>query len=508
MGKAGTHRTRFNAGESNDMMDKHNHLRSVLGLDVGLVVRLLKERLMSLAPLTLALAASLAISLFALASSGAAEIQQLTPVALPASTAAEIQTIAVAPPGPAENLGGELRNAEAISYVVGDHLKIAFFERTDSGGDAIAMHASSSELVERVELSGEYIVQENGFVFLPLVGSVEVAAQTPQQVQDRLAALFKSTMGRSAKISVVLTEREPIYIVGSITKPGTYKYAPGMTVMHALALSEGLEGVSSDFSRAAELIRERERLEKSAQHLQALLARQAVLVAERESQQPGAPNRLVELTGETAARALISKVVNERKLALAGREEQKNALESTIGAAEKELGILRGRMTHIEASIKNRSERFDTLNSMQHRGALSDNTVYQARNELSDAEEREDGVKASMAQTEEKLSQAQHDKMKLDMDAQIELNRELTTIENGIAEENLTLISGERLIRAAGSATHQLSLTSQNLSLVIVRRTANGPKRLTANGMSLLQAGDLLEINPWESTGAALADKL
>jgi polysaccharide biosynthesis/export protein ExoF len=507
------------------MMPKHNHLCSVLGPIFALIARGFKECVMTLPPLMLGLSATLALPLFALTSSGAAAIQQPIsvapagsgatannqpiPAAPPAPDAAEIRRpLPVALPAPAENLRGELGKVEAITYVVGDHLKIAFFERIDSGDDAIAVHTSSSELVERVELSGEYIVQENGYVFLPLVGSVEVAAKTPQQVQDCLAALFKNTMGRSAKISVVLTEREPIYIVGSITKPGTYKYAPGMTVMHALALSEGLAGVSSDFSRAAESIRERERLEKSAQHLQTLLARQAVFLAERESQQPVAPNRLVELAGETAAQALILKVVNERKLALAGREAQKSALEATIGAAGKELEILRGRMTHIEVSIKNRSERFDTLNSMQHRGALSDNTVYQARNELSDAEEREDGGKTSIAQIEEKLSQAQHDQMKLDMDAQIELNRELTTIENDIAEENLTLISGERLIRAAGDATHQLSLTPQNVSLVIVRRTVNGPKRLTANAMSLLQAGDLLEINPLQSTGATLADKL
>ena len=93
-----------------------------------------------------------------------------------------------------------------------------------------------------------YLVQENGCVFLPLLGSLAVAAQTPQQVQDHLIALYKMSMGRNAKVSIVLTEREPIYIVGSIKKPGTYRYAPGMTVMHAVALSDGLEGLNSDFS--------------------------------------------------------------------------------------------------------------------------------------------------------------------------------------------------------------------------------------------------------------------
>ena len=474
------------------MISKYDHICTALRAIIELIARRLTKPF-------LLLAAS-AIPFFAVVSTNATEIPKTDPVALSS------------PPGPtalsapAENLRGDPGNDNTTTYVIGDHLKIAFFERTDNGDDAIPMHPASVEYVERVELSGEYIVQENGCVFLPLLGSLAVAAQTPQQVQDHLTALYKKSMGRSAKVSIVLTEREPIYIVGSITKPGTYRYTPGMTVMHAVALSDGLESINSDFSKAAESIREQESLEKSAQHLKILLARQAVFLAERESKQPVVPKRPVELTGETAAQILISKLVNERHTAVAGREAQMNALEATIDAAMKELEVLRGRMTHIEASIKNRSEHFTNLNSMQQRGALSESAMYQARNELSDVEEREDGVKLSIAQTEEKLSQAQHDKMKLEMDSKIELNNELTTIENEIADENLTLLFGERLLGAVGNPGHESALTPHNVSFIINRRTAHGIQRITADAMSLLQAGDLLEINPLH-TPAALADK-
>jgi len=97
--------------------------------------------------------------------------------------------------------------------------------------------------------------------------------------------------------------------------------------------------------------------------------------------------------------------------------------------------------------------------------------------------------------------------MKLEMDNKIELNNELTTIENEIAEENLTLLSGERLLSAVGNPGHESALTPNNVSFIINRRTAHGIRRLTVDAMSLLQAGDLLEINPLQSTGAALADK-
>src|SRR5262249_53897673 len=134
-------------------------------------------------------------------------------------------------------------------------------------------------------------------------------------------------------------------------------------------------------------------------------------------------------------------------------------------------------------------------------------TMYQARNELSDVEERADGVRLSIAQTEEKLSQARHDKTKLEVDSEIEFNRELTSVESEIAEENLALLSGERLIRAAAGSGRPV-MTLHDLSILITRRTANGIQRFTAQVRSPLQAGDLLEIDTVRVRAEAATDKL
>ena len=441
---------------------------------------------------TLAVLATVAVQTFSFAPNAAADTVRSVPVA----TVDVHSEFPVALSSPYEGA------RELSAYVVGDHLKIAFFERIDAADTSSA--PAPSDLVERAELSGEYIVQEDGNLFLPLIGSVLAAGQSPQGFQDKLAERFKSALNRNAKVSIILTEREPIYVVGSITRPGTYKYTPGMTVMHAIALAEGLDGAGADFSRAAESIRERERLDRAVKHLHALLARQAVLVAERDGRPPVAP-RLVTLAGQSMAQELMAKVAAERKLAIAARETQSSALDATITAAQSELEILRVRLTHVEASIKNRTERLDTLDSMRSRGTSSDFGLYQARGELADVLDRADTAKSSIAQIEQKLSQARHDKMKLEFEAQIELHLALNAIDNDIAEEDLTLIASERLIRAAGNALHTRMLTPQNAGLAIVRRTPSGQRRIMADGMTVLQAGDLLEIvsTPLSSLGAA-----
>lgn len=379
----------------------------------------------------------------------------------------------------------------AAAYYIGDRLKIAFFEKVDSDE---AGTAPQSQLVERVELSGEYVVQDDGNIFLPLFGAVPIVGQNPRQLEDRLAALFKSNLGRNGIASIVLSDREPIYIVGTITKAGTHKYTPGMTVMHAIALSDGLDTAYADFSRASESIRERERRDKSARQIQLLLARQAALAGERDGREAEVPERLVEIVGIDKARALVATYTNERRLALAAREAQRKSLQATMASAGREIGLLRTRLTHVEESIKNRSERLDLVTGLRAKGTFNDHTLFQVRGELSDVLEREDTVKSTLAQTEEKLAQARHDITKLDAESQMGLYRELNALESEIADEDLVLLSSERLIRAAGSATQALPATPQDLHFTIARRTSNGLKRFTADAMTALQAGDLLEI--------------
>ena len=49
----------------------------------------------------------------------------------------------------------------------GDHVKVAFYERVAVLADGRAEQVSSSQLVERTELTGEYVVQLDGTVFVP-----------------------------------------------------------------------------------------------------------------------------------------------------------------------------------------------------------------------------------------------------------------------------------------------------------------------------------------------------
>src|SRR5215208_1431318 len=67
---------------------------------------------------------------------------------------------------------------ESFRYSIGDKLKITFFEQLQSGPKLL------SALIERPELTGEYVVQQDGHVFLPLLGPIEVFGQTTQSLEQ------------------------------------------------------------------------------------------------------------------------------------------------------------------------------------------------------------------------------------------------------------------------------------------------------------------------------------
>ncbi|TIX47822.1 MAG: hypothetical protein E5V26_01890, partial [Mesorhizobium sp.] len=100
-------------------------------------------------------------------------------------------------------------------FGVGDRLKAVFYERVDVeedkwGGASSALHG----ILQRPELSGEYIVQEDGTISVPLLGSIPVANRSTQQVQADLAESFNQLLGRKGLVNILPLERPPIYVLG------------------------------------------------------------------------------------------------------------------------------------------------------------------------------------------------------------------------------------------------------------------------------------------------------
>lgn len=89
------------------------------------------------------------------------------------------------------------------------------------------------------KLTGEYEIDPNGQVSLPLAGTVPAAGLTKMALEQSLAEKFKSNYLRDPKVTVDVATFRPIYVLGEVQKPGEYPYRSGLNVVSAMAVAGG-----------------------------------------------------------------------------------------------------------------------------------------------------------------------------------------------------------------------------------------------------------------------------
>jgi polysaccharide biosynthesis/export protein ExoF len=381
-----------------------------------------------------------------------------------------------------------------LLFALGDRLKISFFEKIETA-DTSSGNTAASSIVERAELTGEYSVQQDGNLFLPLLGPTAVAGKTTQQVEDAMRRAFERTFGRQAKISLIITEREPVYVMGPVGRPGAFKYSPGMTVLHAIALAGGFEGASADVMQYLEAMRETERVQKTVERLKVLLARQAVLMGEHLGQPVEVPPRLIELAGAAGAETLLADITRMRTQTAASRDAQITGLDAVISATRKELKSLQARAVLTQANIDARQERLNDLSDLRDRGSGNGFVLLQARTDVGDVQERLQEVWVAVSRAELKLVQAEQEKVKILTDAGIERDRDLFQTESEIAHELVALGMSRHLVSTITKKSYNLPGAKPDVNFRIVRRSSSGPIDLAGEETTPLMPGDLINIS-------------
>jgi len=389
----------------------------------------------------------------------------------------------------------------SVKLALADRLKISFFERIQPVADTgYADDASIPLMVERVELTGEYTVQEDGNIFLPLLGEHSVGEQNLRQVQESLAHRFVEIFGREATVSVAMLERAPVFVVGPVANPGTFKFMPGMTVLHALALAGGLEKVSSQTQQYRDSLRETERLRRANEKLKQLLARGAVLQAERGGVQATAPQELIDLAGAEGAARMLTEMAHIRALNLSIRQLELRAYEAATDSIKRELQSVRKRVEHIEENVRGKEDRLNIMRSARHKGAASAHSMLLAQSEFSDSQALLESIMATLAQTDLRLAQAESDRSKLQATIRIELERDILETQREILEEQLTADTSRQMLNALGRITVRAPLAMMDTVFEISRRTSRGPEIFLADDSVLLQPGDVIRIRGYQET--------
>ncbi|HEY1837772.1 MAG TPA: polysaccharide biosynthesis/export family protein [Rhizomicrobium sp.] len=96
------------------------------------------------------------------------------------------------------------------------------------------------------DLSGEFQVDENGDISLPMIGETRASGLTGSQLEQRIQATFADGYLNDPRVSVQVTQYRPFYILGQVNRPGQYQYVNGMTAPNAIALAGGYTDHADD----------------------------------------------------------------------------------------------------------------------------------------------------------------------------------------------------------------------------------------------------------------------
>lgn len=89
------------------------------------------------------------------------------------------------------------------------------------------------------DLSGDFDVNDQGLVALPLIGTVRVAGETVQQAETLITQRYGKDYLVNPRVTVEVLNYRPFYILGEVQRPGSYPYVNGLTVLNAVALAGG-----------------------------------------------------------------------------------------------------------------------------------------------------------------------------------------------------------------------------------------------------------------------------
>ncbi|MFK5947857.1 MAG: polysaccharide biosynthesis/export family protein [Methylococcales bacterium] len=108
------------------------------------------------------------------------------------------------------------------------------FNYTLGSGDLLKI-----TIFDQENMSGEYMVNGNGDVSLPLIGSIRVKGLTLFQVEESIKNKLQPDYLLNPRISLQVMNFRPFYILGEVADPKSYPYVDGMTYLNAVAIAGG-----------------------------------------------------------------------------------------------------------------------------------------------------------------------------------------------------------------------------------------------------------------------------
>ena len=351
------------------------------------------------------------------------------------------------------------------------------------------------------DLAGEYTVNPDGVVSLPLIGSINVVGlnlnDLAREISDRLQR--RSEGAERAFAAVEIAQYRPFAILGDVQKPGQYPYRPGLTVLEAISVAGGYYrpelgiqlgilrlGASSDItSQSAKLNR--------------LTAREARLSAAIDGREdiPLPPKFAKKNDPEIAA------IMKSEQAALALETEMKRSeqagLETIKSLYQNEIGSLRGQVEALSQEKESIGTQLNQLRAMAAKGLALSPTMFALERSFAQVSNEQMSAETAIVKAQENISLAEQRVTGLQQERRRAATEELGKTRDDIVDARAKIMAATQVLgmgqtSAPGDARERSSQNAQRPSFTILRKEGEAMREIVADEMTLVAPDDVIKI--------------
>lgn len=356
------------------------------------------------------------------------------------------------------------------------------------------------------ELRAHTRIDMDGTISFPLLGDIQAAGQTAQQLRAKIQTLLTEQVQQQHatgageplghiglnEVSVEIAEYRPVYINGDVAHAGQQTFRPGMTVRNAVLLAGGLDPArgrassnGSGFEDTQSLWIDYARENARVWRLQSELAEQPDRPTPRMSEVPIPPDLLAKIVGAEAD-ILNTDQVNYTK--------QLSQLRDAVKDTETQLALLTDQIQKQKSGLDADNLDLSKIHQLSEKNLVTMDRVEAARHQVSQST-------TLFLQSSAQLADLRKAKDDLDLKlSKLTADRHVGLV-GDLEDANIKLAALRQQLQAAGGKLidstrgQQVDQGEDKPSIVIFRHQDQTSTKLSATEDTALLPGDVVQVS-------------
>ncbi|RAZ80612.1 polysaccharide biosynthesis/export family protein [Mesorhizobium atlanticum] len=384
-------------------------------------------------------------------------------------------------------------------------LAIAFILLTSAASHADGYALDTGDVL-RVSVVGEatypleVTVDDRGSISLPLLGDIQARGLTTVALSQAIRDAFRQQkLILEPFVKVDVGQYRPFFISGTVARPGSYPFQPGITVRHALAIAGGfratIAGNTEPALQIADLRSTRSNLAIDEYRLKVRLAR-----LQAESRQDttftAPPDPPIEFGGHLIA-DIIAAEQAQLDARLAAYRDDVSFLEASLGRARKQADMVAATRKEREKTASLQFDELQSARALRQKGLITNSNVETAerahtsyRAELAQTEVQQSQVQQEMLNAESELRK-KHQTHEMDLITQTQD----TEVELGKIQSQIRYVADKLLFIFTYGDQRTFDDLHGSVKISIFRRDQKAAHDIAADENTEVRAGDVIEVS-------------